>query len=121
MLKELNIDSYHVVINTNRGGVTAATPPHIGSFNHAILAIQLPDAASDPSLVATIQHPKLGRLLFFDPTDEVTPFGELHGPLQANYALLGTPGGGELTQLPQLGTSASSTVRVARLTLDHHR
>jgi hypothetical protein len=118
MLKELNIDSYHVVINTNRGGVTPATPPHIGSFNHAILAIHLPDAASDPSLVATIQHPKLGRLLFFDPTDEVTPFGELHGPLQANYALLVTPGGGELTQLPQLSSAANSTVRVAKLTLD---
>src|SRR5258708_6132900 len=80
MLKELNIDSYHVVINTNRGGVTPATPPHVGSFNHAILAIHLPDAANDPSLVATIQHPKLGRLLFFDPTDELTPFLELHIP-----------------------------------------
>jgi hypothetical protein len=118
MLKELNIDSYHVVINTNRGGVTPATPPHVGSFNHAILAIHLPDAANDPSLVATIQHPKLGRLLFFDPTDEVTPFGELHGPLQANYALLVTPGGGELTQLPQLSTKANGTTRTAKLTLD---
>jgi hypothetical protein len=73
---------------------------------------------TDPSLVAVIQHPKLGRLLFFDPTDEVTPFGELHGSLQANYALLVTPGGGELTQLPQLSTSASGTMRVAKLTLD---
>jgi len=118
MLKEVNIDSYHVVINTNRGGVTPATPPHVGSFNHAILAIHLPDAVTDPTLVAVIQHPKLGRLLFFDPTDEVTPFGELHGALQANYALLVTPGGGELTQLPQLSTSASGTTRVAKLTLD---
>lgn len=118
MLKELNIDSYHVVINTRRGGVTPATPPHIGSFNHAILAIHLPDVATDPSLVATIQHPKLGRLLFFDPTDELTPFGELRGPLQSNYALLVEPGGGELTQLPQLSAVASGTRRVAKLTLD---
>src|ERR1700730_3758836 len=118
MLKELNIDSYHVVINTNRGGVTPATPPHVGSFNHAILAIHLSDTANDPSLVATIQHPTLGRLLFFDPTDEVTPFGELHGPLQANYALLVTPGGGELTQLPQLSTTANGTTRTAKLALD---
>jgi hypothetical protein len=118
MLKELNIDSYHVVINTNRGGVTPSTPPHVGSFNHAILAIHLPDGVNDPSLVATIQHPKLGRLLFFDPTDEVTPFGELHGPLQANYALLVTPGGGELTQLPQLSTTANGTTRTAKLALD---
>jgi Domain of Unknown Function with PDB structure (DUF3857)/Transglutaminase-like superfamily len=118
MLRELNIDSYHVVINTQRGGVTPATPPHLGSFNHAILAIRLPNGVNDPSLVATIQHPTLGRILFFDPTDEVTPFGELHGPLQANYALLVTPNGGELTQLPQLSASANGTTRVAKLTLD---
>ncbi len=118
MLQEINIDSYHVVINMRRGGVTPATPPHVGSFNHAILAIHLPDGVNDASLVATIQDPKLGRLLFFDPTDEVTPFGELHGPLQANYALLVTPNGGELTQLPQLLTSTSGTTRTASLTLD---
>jgi hypothetical protein len=118
MLRELNIDSYHVVINTERGGVSPATPPHLGSFNHAILAIRLPNGVNDPSLVAAIQHPTLGRILFFDPTDEVTPFGELHGPLQANYALLVTPNGGELTQLPQLSTSANGTTRVAKLTLD---
>jgi hypothetical protein len=118
MLQELNIDSYHVVINTNRGTLGAASPAHFGTFNHAILAIHLPDGANDPSLVATIQHPKLGRLLFFDPTDEMTPFGDLRGPLQANYALLVFPGGGELTQLPLLSTSASGVRRDAKLTLD---
>jgi uncharacterized protein DUF3857/transglutaminase superfamily protein len=118
MLKEIGVDSYYVVINSERGNVTPATPPHLGSFDHVILAIQIPDSVKDPSLLATLQHPKLGRLLFFDPTDYVTPFGELHGPLQANYALLVTPGGGELTQLPQLGTTANGTTRIAKLTID---
>jgi hypothetical protein len=120
MLKQLNIDSYHVVINTERGGVTPNTPPHIGSFNHAILAIHLPDDVKDPSVVAVVEHPKLGRLLFFDPTDEVTPFGRLHGPLQSNYALLVTPDGGELTQLPQLLTTANSITRTGQFTVDAH-
>lgn len=120
MLKEIGVDSFHVVINTQRGGVTPATPPHIGSFNHAILAIRVPDSLTAPALVAVIQHPKLGRLLFFDPTDEVTPFGQLHGPLQANYALLVTPDGGELTQLPQLMTSANGTTRTGQFTIDAH-
>ena len=118
MLKEVGIDSYLVIINSRRGGVTPSTPPHIGSFNHAILAIHLPDGQTDAGLVATIQHPTLGRLLFFDPTDEITPFGELHGPLQASYALLVTSGGGELTQLPQLLTSTNGTTRTASLTID---
>src|SRR4029077_4208329 len=120
MLKEIGIDSYLVIINTERGGVTPSTPPHIGSFNHAILAIHIPDSVTDASLVATIQHSKLGRLLFFDPTDEVTPFGQLHGPLQANYALLVTPDGGELTCLPQLLTAANVTSRTRTFTLTSH-
>ena len=120
MLKEVGIDSYPVVINSRRGGVSPATPPHIGSFNHLILAIRLPDSVGDPSLVATVKHASLGPLLFFDPTDEVTPFGQLHGPLQGNYGLLVTPDGGELTPLPQLVTSSNGTTRTGKFTLDAH-
>jgi hypothetical protein len=120
MLKEAGIDAYYVVIHTQRGGVIPATPPHLGSFNHVILAIHLPDGISDGSLQATVQHPKLGKLLFFDPTDELTPFGELRGPLQSNYGLLVTADGGELTLLPQLATSANGVTRTAKLSLDDH-
>ncbi|GAC1665289.1 MAG: hypothetical protein NVS9B4_20900 [Candidatus Acidiferrum sp.] len=119
MLHEIGIESYYVIINTKRGGVTVGVPPHLGAFNHAILAIRLPDDVKDPSLVALIQHPKLGRLLIFDPTDELTPFGELRGPLQANYGLLITPEGGELTPLPQLPTSMNGIRRTAKLILSH--
>jgi transglutaminase-like putative cysteine protease len=118
MLKEIGVDSYYVIINTERGEVTTVTPPHIGGFNHAILAIRLPDGVSDSSLVATVEHPKLGRLLFFDPTDEFTPFGQLRGALQANYGMLVSSDGGELMALPQLATSASGITRTAKLTLD---
>jgi hypothetical protein len=82
MLREIGVDSYHVVINTERGSVTRETPAH-NAFNHVILAIKLPDDVKDPSLVAVIQHPKLGRILFFDPTyDEMIPFGQIGGYLQ---------------------------------------
>ena len=117
MLKEIGVDSYYVIINTERGGVTPATPPHIGGFNHAILAIRLPESVSDSSLVATVQHPKLGRLLFFDPTDELTPFGQLHGGLQANYGLLVTPDGGDLLRLPELPPAINGIQRSAQLKL----
>src|SRR3989442_926581 len=42
MLREIGVDSYHVVINTRRGSITPETPAHRG-FNHAIIAIRLPD------------------------------------------------------------------------------
>jgi hypothetical protein len=117
MLQEIGIATYHVVIYTERGAVTPQTPAHHG-FNHAILAVKLPDGLSDPSLIATVQHPKLGRILFFDPTNELIPFGQLPGYLQANYGLLVTPGGGELIELPQQPSTMNSIQRTAKLTLD---
>ncbi len=117
MLQEIGIDTYHVVIYTERGAVTPQTPAHHG-FNHAILAIKLPEGLTDPSLIATIQHPKLGRLLFFDPTNDLIPFGQIPGYLQANYGLLVTPGGGELIELPQQPSTMNSIQRTAKLTLD---
>jgi hypothetical protein len=117
MLQEIGIDSYHVVIYTERGAVTPQTPANHG-FNHAILAIKLPDDLNDSSLVATLQDPKLGRLLFFDPTNELIPFGQLPGYLQANYGLLVTPDGGELIELPQQSSAMNSIERTAKLTLD---
>ncbi|MGA2005844.1 MAG: DUF3857 and transglutaminase domain-containing protein [Terriglobales bacterium] len=117
MLHEIGVDSYHVVINTQRGSVGHDTPAH-QAFNHVILAIRLPDDVKDPSLIAVMQHPKLGRILFFDPTNDVTPFGQIGGYLQANYGLLVTPDGGELVQLPQQPSSMNSIQRVGKLTLD---
>ena len=117
MLREIGVTSYHVVINVERGSVTLDSPAH-NAFNHVILAIKLPDDVKDPSLIAVMQHPKLGRILFFDPTNEITPFGQIGGYLQANYGLLVTPEGGELVELPQQPSAMNSIQRVGKLTLD---
>ena len=116
MLQEIGVESYYVAINTTRGAVTPAMPA-IRWFNHVILAVRLPQAVNDASLVAVMEHPTLGRLLFFDPTDEWTPFGSLRGELQANYGLLVTGDGGELVKLPQLPAATSGVARTAKLTL----
>jgi hypothetical protein len=118
MLHELGVDSYYVIINTNRGAVTTSTAAHVGGFNHAILAIKLPDGLNDPSLVAIRNDPKCGRLLFFDPTNPLTPFGQIAGHLQQNYGLLVTPEGGELVALPEQPPAMNSIKRTAKLTLD---
>src|SRR6266851_565718 len=117
MLHEIGVDSFFVSINTERGGVAPDRPPMIGWFNHEILAVRLPDDVKDSSLVAVLEHPKLGRLLIFDPTDEWTPFGQLRGELQSNYGLLVTPEGGELAKLPQLPTTRTGVQRTAKLKL----
>jgi hypothetical protein len=117
MLKEIGVESYYVIISSERGAVIPEMPAHMGGFDHAILAIQLPADVNHSSLVAVLQHPKLGRLLFFDPTDELAPFGYLSGPLQANYGLLVTPEGGELVELPQLAPSLNGVLRTAKFNL----
>jgi hypothetical protein len=117
MLHEIGIDSYYVVINSERGSVTPETPAHMGGFDHAIIAIKLPEGVTDNSLVATMTHPKLGKILFFDPTDELTPFGQLNGALQANYGLLVTPDGGDLVELPKLPPAMNGIQRTAKLSL----
>jgi hypothetical protein len=117
MLHEIGIDSYYVIINSTRGSVTPEMPAHRG-FDHVVLAIKLPNDVQDPSLMAVLQHPKLGRLLFFDPTNELTPFGQIGGYLQANWGLLVTPDGGELLELPERPPATNSIQRTATLTLD---
>jgi len=118
MLNEIGIDSYYVIINSERGSVSADTPAQIRAFDHAIIAIKLPDFVNDPSLVAVVQHPKLGRILFFDPTDDMTPFGRLRGALQDNFGLLVAPDGGELYNLPMLPAALTGVTRTAVAKLD---
>jgi hypothetical protein len=117
MLHEVGVESYYVSINTHRGAVTPETPASMGLFNHEILAVRLPDDLSDASLLAVWQHPKIGKILFFDPTDELTPFGYLSGDLQANYGLLVGPDGGELVQLPKLPSAMNGIRSTAKMTL----
>jgi len=117
MLKEIGIESYYVLINTERGSVTAATPPNL-AFDHAILAIVLPADLETDALQARITRPKLGKILFFDPTDAFTPLGRLSGALQANFGMLVTAEGGELLELPQLPADTNGIERTAKMTLD---
>jgi hypothetical protein len=118
MLREIGVDSYYVAINAERGATAPDTPAHVGGLNHVIVAIKLPEGVTDLALIATMQHPRLGKLLFFDPTNDLTPLGQIGGYLQANYGLLVTPEGGELVQLPKQPSAMNGIQRTAKLTLD---
>jgi hypothetical protein len=117
MLQVVGVDSFPVFINTVRGAVSADTPANL-YFDHVILAIRLPEGSEDPRLLATVVHPKLGKLLFFDPTDTLTPLGQLSGALQSNYGLLVSPDGSELIRMPQLPADTSGVRRIASMVLD---
>jgi len=117
MLKEIGVESYYVITTTVRGAVDRQFASMDG-FNHAIIAIRLPAEAKSEALRAVIEHPKLGRLLLFDPTSSVTPLGDLPAVEQASHGLLVTEAGGELLDFPLLAPETSRLQRSAKLKLD---
>ncbi len=115
MLHEVGVESYYVLIHTARGVVTPEFPFY--GFNHVILALRVPADAPKSGLWATMDHARLGRLLFFDPTNSATPIGYLPPYLQANYGLLIGDQGGELVKLPLIAPALNRVLRNAKLTL----
>jgi hypothetical protein len=89
--------------------------PSPQQFNHAISAIVL---SSESPLPAAGAHPSLGRVLFFDPTDEQTPVGELPLHLQGSQGLLILPRTGGLVRMPLSAPEANPSLRQVDATMD---
>ncbi len=117
MLKEIGVDSYYVITTTIRGAVDRQFASLEG-FNHAIIAIRLPQDVKGDGLAAVVNHPKLGRLLLFDPTSSVNALGDLPSIEQQNQGLLVTESGGELIDFPLLAPESSRLQRTAKLKFD---
>jgi len=118
MLKEAGIDSYYVLMNVDRDYLTRDFPSML-EFNHVILAIRIPADLKLQDAYAVVDDPHLGRLLYFDPTDNVTPLGYLPPYLQSNDGLVVTDTAGELVKLPLIPSACNRLLRVAKLTLDN--
>src|SRR5262249_19107398 len=116
MLAQLGGKACYMPIQDERGIYTDKTPPNRG-FDHVILAIQLPDASYTKPLPAVYEHPKLGHLLIFDPTNERVPLGQLPYYEQDSFALLVTDNGGELIHLPVSSPETNLLKRNAKVTL----
>lgn len=117
MLREVGIDSMPVLVNTDRAMIAPDTPPGL-LFNHVILAILLPREAVTSDLLAVTELADGRVMVFFDPTDEITPVGRLTGTQQDSYGLLSGPDGSRLVRLPQLDHRDSGMRRTGQLKLD---
>jgi hypothetical protein len=116
MLAQIGVKSYYMPIHATRGILTDKTPP-TSAFNHVILAIQMPEASLGKTFPAMYEHPKLGHLLIFDPTNDLVPLGQLPPYEQDSYALLVTDTGGELIHLPVSSPDLNEIHRTAKLNL----
>ena len=117
MLAQIGVKSYYIIVNATRGVVTRDSPPSPGGFNHMILAIALPEASYSKAMPALFEHPTLGHLLIFDPTNDFVPFGQIPPYEQDNYGLLVGEKGGELIHMPLSAPEANGVIRNARLKL----
>ena len=97
MLKALKIESYPIAIYSGDPNYVREEFASPNQFNHCIIAIKV----SDETIVPTIlNHPKLGRLLIFDATDQYTPVGDLPDYEQGSYALIMAGDKGGLSKMP---------------------
>ncbi len=116
MLGEVGIRSHYVLVDTRRGVINPAVPSSWG--NHAIIAIELPEAGLGKDEYLSVVTPKSGkRYIIFDPTDEYTPVGLLRAGLQNSYGLLVTDEGGELIRTPLLPPDWNQITRKGRFVL----
>lgn len=115
MLHEIGIEAYYVVVDDERG-IVRPDYPSIHS-NHVIVAIHLPDAVDSNLFYAVVNDSKLGRLLFFDPTNEYVPLGYLPWYLQNNDGLVVTSQGGSLIRMPLSAPATNRILRTGTLTL----
>jgi len=97
MLKAVGITAYPVAIYSGDRTHVTQEWPSLGAFNHAISAIRV---GPDVKAPAVLDHPKLGRLLFFDPTDPYVTAGHLPDHEQASLALVGVGEAGDLVRAP---------------------
>jgi transglutaminase-like putative cysteine protease len=97
MLKVAGIDSY--LVNLFSGDRHHVRPEWASpyQFNHAIIAVKVGDEVSAQPVLA---DPSIGRLLFFDPTDDSTPVGDLPDDEQGSFALIVAGGRGGIVQVP---------------------
>jgi hypothetical protein len=102
LLKAAGIPAYMVSIFSGDRSYVHPDWPSPQQFNHAIIAVKIPDAVQ---LGPVVTHPQLGRLLIFDPTDPYTPLGGLPEDEQGSYALIDSADRGALLKMPLLAAS----------------
>ena len=114
MLKVVGITAIPVSIYAGDPTYVRATWPSPQQFNHCIIAVKISDQTQASTV---IQHPTLGRLLIFDPTDQETPIGDLPFHLQGSLALIDAKNETDLVKMPITPPEMNQLERTANLEL----
>lgn len=114
LLMAVDITAFPVAIYSGDPTYVREQWPSPQQFNHCIIAVKVSDQTQCESVV---QHPSLGRLLIFDPTDDNTPVGDLPDHEQGSLALIVAGDAGVLLRMPQAAPEANRMERQTEMTL----
>jgi transglutaminase-like putative cysteine protease len=115
MLQVAGIHAFYVPVDDRRGIIDPDEPSLIG--NHMITAIEIPADAQDDRLRAIVKGKDGKRYLFFDPTNEHTPVGNLPSYEQGGYGILAAGAASQIIALPVLAPESNGTERKGAFTL----
>ena len=115
MLSTVGIHSDLLLVDTRRGVIDPAAPSIHG--NHMIAAIEIPKGYNSAKLHSVVTAGNGKRYLIFDPTWELTPFGQIEDNLQGSYALLVEGADSQIVQIPVLNPDLNTVHRSATLQL----
>jgi transglutaminase-like putative cysteine protease len=104
LLKAVGIQSYLVCIYAGDRSFVHEEWPSPQQFNHCIIAVKVSD---ETGAGAVLNHPVLGRLLIFDPTDGITPVGYLPSSEENSLALVVAGEAGALVRMPSTPPDAN--------------
>jgi transglutaminase-like putative cysteine protease len=103
LLRAAGIPAYLVTLHRNDSAYVREEWPSPQQFDHCIVAVR---PAGNLPAASGVDHPRLGRLVFFDPTQEGPALGELPDEERGGLALVLAGPAGELVRLPA-GADAS--------------
>jgi hypothetical protein len=115
MLKVVGITAFPVSIYSGDPDYVRAEWPSPQQFNHCIIAVRVSEETKSATV---IEHPKLGRLLIFDPTAEETAIGDLPSYLQGSLALIDSKDCDALVKMPMSGPEVNSLDRQVEASID---
>jgi hypothetical protein len=115
MLSSVGIHSALLMVDTERGVIDPEDPSIAG--NHMIGAIEIPKGYESPKLHSVVVAKTGKRYLIFDPTWEMTPFGQLEDNLQGSYGVLLEGKESQIIQLPVMDPTLNTIRRSGQFEL----
>lgn len=115
MLSSVGIHGALVMVDTQRGVVDPDAPSIWG--NHMIAAIEIPKGYESPKLHSVVTAKTGKRYLIFDPTWDLTPFGQLEDNLQGSYGVLLEGKDSQVIELPVMDPTLNTIRRSGKFEL----